>query len=70
MVKIGSQFSQQHISTSGVPQDIHISTILFAIFINDLPMFIKCLLFADELKIFQVMLLKKIVLIIKIAGCE
>ena len=55
-VKIGSTLSFKIYNHSGVPQGSHLGPLLFLIFVNDLPTIInfsKCLMFADDVKIFM-----------------
>lgn len=55
-VKIGGSLSEPIFVTSGVPQGSHIGPLLFVLFVNDIPSYIRnstCLLFADDLKIFH-----------------
>lgn len=56
-VNIGNTSSSVLIDAySGIPQGTHIGPLLFIIFINDLPLtfkFSKCLLFADDLKLYS-----------------
>ena len=54
-VKIGGCLSQCFKASSGVPQGSHLGPLLFILFINGLVLLLKsrCLLFADDLKIYR-----------------
>lgn len=55
-VHINNTNSDVIYATSGVPQGSHLGPLLFLIFVNDIPEFIKessCLMYADDLKIFR-----------------
>lgn len=54
-VRIGDTFSRQIQVSSGVPQGSHLGPLLFILFVNnvvDCFRFCKCLLYADDIKIF------------------
>jgi len=54
IIKYGNYYLSEHIYvTSGVPQEDHLSAILFSLFINHIPKvvsFSKIILFADDEK--------------------
>lgn len=55
-VRIGESQSETFSVSSGVPQGSHLGPLLFILFMNDVPRifeFSKCLMYADDLKIFR-----------------
>lgn len=56
-VRVGSSVSADIVVTSGVPQGSHCGPVLFNLFVNDIPGYVKhskVLMFADDLKLFKV----------------